>query len=117
MPRRKPGTLMKSHTIRMTDEEWAEMQKCAEIADESDSEYIRKAVAMRNQNYNGSEERHRDFIHNKAKEILGINSEVQTMSAKYRLEHAAEDRKKAIEADKKQTQSPMVNTFMKGEKK
>jgi hypothetical protein len=93
MARRKTVP-MKSHTIRMTDEEWAEMQKCAEIADENDSEYIRKAVTMRNQNYNGSEEQHRDFIHNKAKEILGINP-----------------------AKQKEIQSPMVNTFMKGEKK
>ncbi len=46
--RKKTQPPMKSHTIRMTDAEWAEMQHCAEIADESDSEYIRKAIEMRN---------------------------------------------------------------------
>lgn len=108
--RRKQGVSMKSHTIRMTDEEWAEMQRCAEIADESDSEYIRKAVRERNQSYNGSEDRHRDFIHNKAKEIMGIRSANQTEPKEHMTGVEAKNNTVA-------KTPPMVNTFMKGEKK
>ena len=50
--RRKKGSPMKYRGFYCPDELWQEMQRCAEIADESDSEYIRKAIEMRNKQYN-----------------------------------------------------------------
>lgn len=46
--RRKKGSPMKYRGFYCPDDLWTEMQHCAEIVDESDSEYIRKAVEMRN---------------------------------------------------------------------
>ena len=100
MPRRKQGVQMKSHTIRMMDEEWVEMQRCAEIADESDSEYIRIAIKMRN------EFRQNGGIGN----MLAKEGWTKTEPKEHMI--GVEVKNNTVVKT-----PPMVNTFMKGEKK
>lgn len=52
-PRRKQGEKMKYRGFYCGDKLYAELQRCAEILDETDSEYIRKAVEQRNAQYKG----------------------------------------------------------------
>jgi hypothetical protein len=47
-PRRKRGEPMKYRGFYCPDDLWKDMQSAAEKLDESDSEYIRKAIEMRN---------------------------------------------------------------------
>lgn len=83
-PRIKKGSPMKYHGFYCDDELWKEMQKAAIELDESDSEYIRKAVDNRNKfeaaNTSIEEldsthkvdplEKHLDHIHDTAKKML-----------------------------------------------
>lgn len=56
---------MTTWSFRITPEAKAETIRCAEIADESDSEYIRKAVEMRN-----SQHKQNKYSDEKTKQIM-----------------------------------------------